>query len=173
MRIAKDILNLTKKVKETIDKELLSQQEIAPSDTYPILPYALFENTRGYLEKINHQINTCYQKACYDASAVMIRRLIEILIIEVFNHHGMAQKIQNPNGDFLYLEDLIDKILAETSWSLRKNTKKALGKKHFKTIGDQSAHGWRYNAHRTYIDEIKTELREVSEELLYLANLKK
>ncbi|TET73858.1 MAG: hypothetical protein E3J56_03460 [Candidatus Aminicenantes bacterium] len=138
-----------------------------------MLPYTLFENTRGYLEKINHQINSCYRDACYDACAVMIRRLIEVLIIEVFNHRGMAQKIQNPDGDFLYLEGLINKILAETSLGLRKNTKKALRKKEFKSIGDQSAHGWNYNAYRTYIDDIKTELREVSENLLYLANLKK
>lgn len=173
MKIVRDILNLTKKVKETTDRELLPPEEIAPSDTYPILPYTLFENTRGYLEKINHQINSCYRNACYDACAVMIRRLIEVLIIEVFNHRGMTQKIQNPDGDFLFLEDLINKILAETSLGLRKNTKKALRKKEFKTIGDQSAHGWNYNAHRTYIDDIKTELREVSENLLYLANLKK
>jgi len=173
MKIVRDILNLTKTIKETADKELLPPQEIAPSDSYPILPYTLFENTRGYLEKINYQINTCYQKSCYDACAVMIRRLIEVLIIEVFNHHGLAQKIKNPDGDFLCLEDLIDKILAEQGWSLRKNTKKALQKKHFKTIGDQSAHSWRYNAYRTYIDDIKIELREVSEELLYLAGLRK
>jgi len=84
MRV-KDLLNLTKIVKETIDEKLLLPQEIAPSDSYPILPYILFENTRGYLEKINHQINACYRNTCYDACAVMIRRLTEILIIEVFS----------------------------------------------------------------------------------------
>lgn len=173
MKAPKDYLDIAKKVKEIIDKELLPPEEIAPSDTYPILPYTLFESTRGYLKKINYQINRCYRNACYDACAVMIRRLVEVLIIEVFKHQGITQKIQNPDGDFLYLEDLINKILAETNLGLRRNTKKALRKKEFKTIGDQSAHGWNYNAHRTYIDDIKTELREVSENLLYLANLKK
>jgi len=93
--------------------------------------------------------------------------------LKFFQYRGLSHKIQNQDGNFLYLEDLIDKILAEKSLNLRRNTKKALQKKEFKTIGDQSAHGWRYNAHRTYIDDIKMALREVSEELLYLANLKK
>jgi hypothetical protein len=43
----------------------------------------------------------------------MIRRLLETLIIEVFEQHKLAAKIQNPAGDFLYLRDLITATLAE------------------------------------------------------------
>lgn len=173
MKTVKDILNLAKKVKETTDKELLPPEEIAPSDSYPVLPHSLFDNTRGYLEKINYQINSCYEKACYDACAVMIRRLIEVLIIEAFEHHKISNKIKDQKGDFFYLENLINKTLTETSWNLSRTTKNALQRKSFKTIGDQSAHSRRYNAKRTYIGDVITDLRTVSEELLYLSNLKK
>lgn len=173
MKQAKDILNIAKKVKQIIDKELLPPQEITPSERYDVLPHSLFENTRGYIEKINYQINKCYQKACYDACAVMIRRLIEILIIEVFEYNKLSHKIKNQDGDFLYLEGLISKIIAETSWNLSRNTKRALQKRQFKEIGDQSAHSRRYNARRKYIDDIISDLRTVTEELLYLASLKK
>lgn len=173
IKVAKDILNIAKKVRDTTDKELLPPQEIIPSERYDVLPHSLFENTKGYLEKINHQINSCYQKACYDACAVMIRRVMEVLIIEAFEHQGLSDKIKNQDGDFLYLNDLISKTLAETSWNLSRNTKTALRRKHFKTIGDQSAHSRRYNAKRKYIDDIITDLRTVSEELLYLSNLRK
>lgn len=173
MKVAKDCLNIAKKVKEYIDQELLPPQEIAPSERYVLLPHSLFENTRGYLEKINHQINSCYIKACYDACAVMIRRLIEVLIIEVFEHHKLSHKIKNNNGEFFFLGELINKTLEETSWNLSRNTKAALQRKHFKMIGDQSAHSRRFNARRGYIDDIIADLRAVSEDLLYLANLKK
>lgn len=173
MRIVKDLLNLTKKVQETTVKELLLPQEIAPSESYPILPYTLFKNTRGYLEKINHQINKCYRESCYDACAVMIRRLIEVLIIEVFDHFGLVKKIQNQDGDFFSFENLISKMLAESSWSLGKITKKAFQQKQFKAIGDLSAHGRRYNTRRDYLGERIIDLRVVVEDLLYLADLKK
>jgi len=173
MKIAKDYLNIAKKIKEIINEELLPPQEITLSERYDVLPHSLFENTKGYLEKINHQINKCYKEACYDACAVMIRRLVEALIIEVFESHRISHKIKNGKGEFLYLDELINKTLAETSWNLSRNTKTALQRKHFKKIGDQSAHSRHYNARRGYIDDIINDLRAVSEDLLYLANLKK
>jgi len=173
MKIAKDCLNIAKKIKEIINEELLPPQEITLSERYDVLPHSLFENTKGYLEKINHQINKCYKEACYDACAVMIRRLVEALIIEVFESHRISHKIKNGKGEFLYLDELINKTLAETSWNLSRNTKTALQRKYFKKIGDQSAHSRHYNARRRYIDDIINDLRAVSEDLLYLANLKK
>jgi hypothetical protein len=62
----------------------------------------------------NH-INGAYENGWYDACAVMLRRLVETLIIETFEHHNIAHKIQNASGDFLFLRDLIDKTLAENT----------------------------------------------------------
>ena len=100
----------------------------------------------------------------------MIRRLVETLIIESFEHYGIANKIKNSNGDFFYLRDLINITLAETSWNLGRNTKKALPK--LKDIGDKSAHSRRFNAHRRDVNKIIAELRVVTQELIYLAGLK-
>ncbi len=101
----------------------------------------------------------------------MIRRLIEILIIECFEHHKIASKVKNTNDDYLFLDDLISATLSETAWSLGRNTKAGLRK--MKRIGDQSAHSRRYNARREYIDDIIIDLRTVAEELLYIAHLRK
>ena len=79
-------------------------------------------------------------------------------------------RIKDPRtGDFLFLAELIDKMLQETAWNLGRNTKKALPK--LKAIGDQSAHNRRYNAHREDIDKLSTDFRNVCQELLYLAGL--
>jgi len=69
------------------------------------------------------------------------------------------------------LSDLIDKTLAETSWNLGRNTNSGLWK--LKAVGDRSAHSRRYNAKREYIDELIVPLRDVCEELLYLAGIKR
>ena len=135
-----------------------------------VLPHALVSSTRGYIERVVFQINGCYENGWFDGCAVMMRRLLETLIIESFESHGIAAKIKDAHGDFLMLSDLIKKTLSETSWNLGRNTRKALPK--LKVIGDMSAHSRRYNAHREDIERLNTDFRVVCEELLYLADLK-
>jgi hypothetical protein len=100
----------------------------------------------------------------------MIRRVLETLIIETFEHHSLATKIQNAEGDFLYLRDLIDKCLKESEWNLTRGCKQAMPR--LKDIGDKSAHGRRFNAHRGDIDPLLADIRLVVQELVYLAGLK-
>jgi hypothetical protein len=166
----RDIFNIAKKINSDIPKNYLPPQEGKISQTQHILSSSFVKDTRGYIEKIVNQINGCYQEGWYDACAVMIRRLLETLIIETYEHYKIEQKIKKPNGDFVYLSDLISFLLSETSWNLGRNTRKAL--LSIKNIGDYSAHSRRYNAHRQDIDDIKNDFRIVVQELLYLSKLK-
>lgn len=135
-----------------------------------VLPQSVVRGTRGYIEKVVNQVNGCYEKGWFDASAVMLRRLIETLIIEAFEAHSIADKIKGPSGDFYFLRDLIDVALAETSWNLSRNTKQALPK--LKDVGDKSAHSRRFNAHLKDLEKLINEVRVVAQEFVYLANLK-
>jgi len=149
---------------------------VPPSDgtkpeTQQILPHAMVKGTRGYIEKTTFQINGCYEQGWFDACAVMMRKLIETLIIETFEKHKIDSKIKSPaSGDFLFLRDLIDVLLKETSWNLGRNTKQALPR--LKNLGDLSAHGRRYNGHREDIDKLTQDFRIVCQELVYLASLR-
>jgi hypothetical protein len=120
---------------------------------------------------VTDQINGCYEKGWFDGCAVMMRRLLETLIIESFEAHKLAHKIKDPRtGDFLYLSDLISKALQEPSWNLGRATKRALPS--LKSLGDQSAHNRRYNAHREDIDRLAQDFRTICQEFIYLAALK-
>lgn len=145
-------------------------EEGISSNTQAIILMSLVRGTRGYIVRISNQINGAYENGWYDACAVMLRRLIETLIIEAFEHYKIASKIQNGNGDFLYLRDLIDKTLAEPSWNLGRNAKQALPK--LKDIGDKSAHSRRYIAQRGDLQPLLGDIRAVVQELLFIANLK-
>jgi len=149
---------------------LLPPEEGCPSIGQPVISFSLVRNTRGYIERVVHQINGTYENGWYDACAVMIRRFLEILIIEVFEQYHTAHKIKNPNGDFYFLSDLITNTLNEPTWNLSRNTKTALPK--LKDIGDKSAHSRRFNAVRSDIDRLLPDLRVASQELIYLAKLK-
>ena len=76
---------------------------------------ALVRNTRGYIEKVSHQINGSYQHGWYDASSVMIRRLMETLIIECYEAHSLESKINDGDGNHLFLKDLIARFLTESA----------------------------------------------------------
>src|SRR5262245_23553496 len=90
------------------------QYEVVPLSEQ-VLPMAVVKNTRGYIEKVTLQANGCYENQWFDACAVMIRRLVETLIIEVYESKGRAVDIQ-VNGNFLMLRDLADFILIDKSF---------------------------------------------------------
>jgi hypothetical protein len=170
MRDARNFFITAKALQEEISKETGPPEEGLRSPTQGVILFSVVRNTRGYIERVANQINGTYQSGWYDSCAVMIRRLLETLIIESFEKHGIAATIKNPAGDFYYLKDLIDKCLQETSWNLTRNCKHAMPK--LKDIGDKSAHSRRYNAHRGDIDPLLGDIRLVVQELIYLAALK-
>ena len=163
-------IDLVKKLKSDAPKSFVPPSEgTRPSNEF-ILPFALVRGTRGYIEKVVNQINGCYEKGWYDGCAVMMRRVLETLMIECFEKHGIDGKIKDANGDFLMLRDLITKTLQETTWNLGRTIKGALPR--LKDLGDKSAHSRRYNAHREDIDKLSTDFRDVCQELLVIAGLK-
>jgi hypothetical protein len=170
MDVARNVFSAAKAIQSNVAKELGPPEEGLRSATQGVIPMSVVRGTRGYIERVSNQANGAYGNGWYDACAVMIRRLLETLIIEAFEHHKLEAKIKNPAGDFLYLKDLIDKCLQEKAWNLSRNCKQAMPK--LKDIGDKSAHSRRYNAHRGDVDPLLSDIRLVVQELIYLAGLK-
>jgi hypothetical protein len=159
-----------KELKTELDEFILPNESTVPVLNGRVIPFSVVRGTRGYIEKITHQINGTYVDSNYDACAVMIRRLIETLIIETFEHNGLSHLIENGNGNYFFLKDLIDVTLSQ-SWKLSRNFKKDLLR--FKDVGDKSAHSKTYIANRQDIDDIIPNLRLVIQELLILSGIKR
>lgn len=164
--LVKSALVISRAIQDEVDQVWLPPAEGLPSRQELVLAKSLVERSRGYIKRVVTQINSTYENGCYDACAVMIRRLVETLIIEAFERYDIAAKIKTLSGDFFFLSDLITSTLSEESWNLGRNTRQALPK--LKNIGDKSAHDRRYNAHRSDIDKIKDDLRTVVQELIHL-----
>lgn len=124
----------------------------------------------SYLISVVVQANACYEARCYDASSVMVRKLVESLIIAVYEAHGRSAEIKSGAGEFLMLSDLIQKILSETAWNLGRETKASLPR--LKALGDRAAHSRRYLATKSDVDSSLSGLRVAVDELLHLAKLK-
>lgn len=151
----------TKRIAEIIN----APREVTPSKNF--FPLELFDGTRDYLKKTARQAIICYDYGAYDACLVMIRRLIETLIIELFEKRDIADRIKNSQGNYMFCGDLIDEMLKEKKlWTIGRNTVQALPA--IKTKGDLSAHNRRFNAKKSDIDQLKDGLRITIEELIHL-----
>ncbi|GEP98113.1 hypothetical protein [Chitinophaga cymbidii] len=160
----KGLYHLERRRRTEIDKVLGTPKPIAPSDNY--FPLELFKGTRGYLESIAGQAAACYDHGLFDACSVMTRKLLEVLIIEAFERHGISENIKNGAGNFYYLSDLINHFINETNWNIGRNAKSSLPK--LKQMGDLSAHNRRFFAKKIDVDKQKDDLRIVLEELIHL-----
>ena len=114
---------------------------------------------------IGRQMNGAYGMNWYDAAAVMMRRLIEIVLIEAFEAKGIAATIKDTSGNYFHLSDLISKALAEPLFSLSRNAKKFLP--GLRDLGHMSAHGRYYTAQKSDIDAAQSGCRIVIEEFLH------
>lgn len=115
-------------------------EQIEPSEE--LFSLEVVEGTRRYIENLAVQANGCYQKGWYDACAVMIRRMVEILIVDCFEEHGIASKIEDADGNYCGLAQLIGLFLNDNTWHIPRPVKKHLPKLgDLKEIGDTAAHG--------------------------------
>jgi hypothetical protein len=168
--LAKNILDSTKRIEDDLREIGNIPEEGNLPRSQQVIPFSVVRGSRGYIEKLVHQINGTYENGWFDSCSVMMRRLLETLIVEVYEKHGISQNIKNSSGEFYYLSDLISRTLSEQTWNLSRNTQKSLPK--IKDIGDKSAHSRRFNAHKRDIDKHLSDIRVVVQEFVYLTGFK-
>lgn len=135
-----------------------------------LFPLTLITKTRrSYLLVIAKQMNGSFREGWYDACAVMMRRLLEIVIIEAFENHKIEHKIKDSKSNYLHLTELIDRALSEPAFKLSRNAKTELPK--LRDVGHRSAHGRYFTAQRGDIEKVEGGVRVIVEEFLNHAGL--
>lgn len=122
-----------------------------------------FCGIRGYLDSLIRQINHSYSSNCYDAAAVLMRRLFEILLIQSYQAHGIDDQIKDPRGvGYQMLEKIVANAKSNQILKLSRVKNKF---DEFRNIGNSSAHNIFYLASKKDIDDIKHDYRVALEEL--------
>jgi hypothetical protein len=134
-----------------------------------ILDPEMVSGTRVYLEKLVHQINGTYEYGFFDACAVLCRRLMESLIIEVYQSSGRQHEIQQ-NGKFLALDRLVAHISNDRKIALGRGAPKTM--EDVKQVGDTAAHDRTYITQPNDLDDLKARYRKMISELLILAKIR-
>jgi hypothetical protein len=127
--------------------------------------------TRGYIEKVAIQLCGCWEHNYLDAASVMLRRLVETMIIEAYEHLQRQSEIQDSDGNYYMLSDLIERCSGVPGIGLGREAKTAL--KDIKRIGDRSAHNRRINAVKHDLEQVRAGARVALEELIHIANLRR
>lgn len=128
-----------------------------------------FCGKREYLSKLIRQINSSYKNNCYDACAVLMRRLFEVMLVLSFQHHGIDGLIKDSSGNgYFMLEKIVS--IAQNDPTLKLSRIKTKYDT-FRQVGNFSAHSITYTAGAKDIDDIKIDYRAMLEELYYKAGL--
>ena len=161
---SKDGYTLQRNLVDMIKKELDEDFEVVVTDG--ILPLDILDTAPYYIQRVAKQMNQCYECRLYDATLVMMRKLVETLIIECFERYSKDATIKDNVGQFYYLSDLIPKFVASDKWNVSRNLETNVRK--VKKYGDLSAHNRRFLAKKSDMEEFKFELRQTVQEIILI-----
>lgn len=141
------------------------------SEDGTIIPTQLFDNVPQYIRSLCKQINASYENNLYDCTAVIMRRLLEVLLVLSYQNCSSESDIIDKSGNrHVTLDKMIKNAEQNSRLSLSSNTKKDMSL--FKDLGNYSAHKIWYNCTQKDIQPNIMKYRVIIEELLYKAGLK-
>jgi len=153
-------------LESTIGKEWQDTSTII-SDS-ELIDETKFCGKRNYLTMLIKQINSSYKNNCYDACAVLMRRLFEILLILSYQKIGIDNEIKSPDDNYFMLEKIVNNAKNNPTLKLSRIKKEF---DSFREIGNISAHNITYIATQKDINDIKFNYRAMVEELYNKAGL--
>lgn len=156
---------------QNIEKDYgyLWRDEITIKSSGELIDEEKFLGKREYLNQLIRQINHSYANNCYDAAAVLMRRLFEVLLILSYQNLGIDNEIKDASGSgYIVLEKIVSNAKNNQILKISRIKKEF---DTFRKIGNFSAHSITYTAGKKDIDDIKLNYRVMLEELYNKAGL--
>lgn len=157
--------------------ELLLKTEVEPALQAPsragteFIPIEIVDGSKRYAINVARQANRCFQCDCFDACAVMIRRLLETLIIEVFEKKGIANKIKDGSGNYLMFTDLVSRLINASETPVGRTTRKELP--NVAIVLNNCAHSRTFNISKSQLVQYQTFIVIAVQELMSLWEIRK
>lgn len=161
----------------TVLQELDTQYATFWNDTESIesnselLEESKFCGKRPFLDRLIKQINFTYGKNCFDACAVLMRRLFEVLLVLTYQYTGNEADITKSDGTHLMLEGVVKNAVQNKKLGIPTRISKKFD--DFREVGNNSAHSITYTAGQKDISDIQRDYRVMMEDLYNRAGLMK
>jgi len=107
---------------------------------------------RRHLDQVRREANGSYERAFYNAAAVMSRRLAEMLLIEALENAGASSRIRDGSGHLIGFSDLIAVAQSGQFIKLSRTAPNAIQK--VKELGDGAAHHRHFVAAKKDLDAL-------------------
>lgn len=134
-----------------------------------LLEEAKFCGKRNFLDRLIQQINFTYGHNCYDACAILMRRLFEVLLVLTYQNKGIEADITKPDGNHKMLEAIVKDAVQNKVLGVPARISKNFDA--FREVGNNSAHSITYTAGKLDIDNIARDYRVMMEDLYNRAGL--
>lgn len=128
-----------------------------------------FCGKRPFLTKLIQQINFTYGHNCYDACAILMRRLFEVLLVLTYQYKGLEAAITKSDGSYKMLEGIVKDAVQNKVLGIPARISKSFDA--FREVGNNSAHSITYTAGKLDIDNISRDFRVMMEDLYNRAGL--
>lgn len=122
-----------------------------------------FANLRKYLKDTMFQINTTYAADCYDACALMLRKLVELMLYDYYEMKKRDAEITDENLEYKKLATIINLFVNQSGEKPSRPLKDFLEDARF--FGNVAAHNRRVTVEKTDIDRIGARLDALLREL--------
>lgn len=154
---------------ESLEKEYALFWTDYIESTNELLDEGKFCGKRGYLDKLVKQINCCYREHCFDACAVVMRRLFEVVLVLAYQHHNIDDEIKDSSGKgYQMLESIVGNAKNNRTLKISRIRNEF---DSIRNLGNNSAHSITYTASSKDIDDMKMNFRVAIEELYTKAGL--
>jgi len=135
-----------------------------PSGLY--LQPEILDRMPPYIVRLVPQINGTYDQEWYEGTAMVLRRLMEPLIIELYTRRGWSRDVQDHDtNEFLQFKSLIDKLNGDARLRMQRRTIEGLNK--VKEVGDTATHDFRIRIRKSDLDRIQSAVRLTCERLIF------
>ena len=167
----KPTIELIPAIFQSMEKEyaVLWTDNITIASSSELIDEQKFIGKRNFLDQLIRQINHSYANNCFDAAAVLMRRLFEVLLILSYQNLGIDDQIRDASGSGYIMLDGIVKNAKNNQTLKISRIKNEFDT--FRSVGNFSAHSITYTAGRKDIDDIKINYRVMLEELYNKAGL--
>jgi hypothetical protein len=167
----KDAMEFVPAILQALDREYgkFWVDTITIQSDSELIEEAKFCKKRPYLDRLIQQINSSYGSNCYDACAVLMRRLFEMLLVLSYQNKGIENDISNPDGSHKMLESIVKDAVQNKILGIPSRISKNFDS--FRDVGNYSAHSITYTAGKLDIDRIARDYRVMLEDLYNRAGI--
>lgn len=152
---------------ENYPSTLVQSEEIVSGDA--IIPRDIYTAAPTYVVRLADQINASYENNIFDGCAVLMRRMLEILLIRLYEFHGIQDEIKSPDGNYKMLEGIVSNAKSNAVLHLSRTTKNRFD--DYRALGNFAAHRIEYGTRRGDIKNLQLDYRATVEELLHKSSL--